>query len=42
MSAHEISEGLELHSIKTHEWHIQAACALTGLCNTPYISIVIL
>ena len=30
MSAHEISEGLELHSIKSHEWHIQGACALTG------------
>ena len=31
MSAHEISEGLELHAIKSHEWHIQGACALTGL-----------
>lgn len=30
MSAHEISEGLELHAIKSHEWHIQGACALTG------------
>jgi len=30
MSAHEISESLHLHDIKTHEWHIQAACALTG------------
>eukprot|EP00656_Telonema_subtile_P056831 TRINITY_DN9193_c0_g1_i4.p1 TRINITY_DN9193_c0_g1~~TRINITY_DN9193_c0_g1_i4.p1 ORF type:complete len:158 (-),score=60.75 TRINITY_DN9193_c0_g1_i4:228-701(-) len=30
MSAAEISDRLELHSIKTHEWHIQGCCALTG------------
>eukprot|EP00960_Hanusia_phi_P066231 766346-Hanusia_phi.AAC.5 len=30
MTAVEISDNLLLHSIKSHEWHIQAACALTG------------
>ncbi|EKX40688.1 hypothetical protein GUITHDRAFT_75303 [Guillardia theta CCMP2712] len=30
MTAVEISDSLLLHSIRSHEWHIQAACALTG------------
>uniref|UniRef100_A0A7S3DLC5 Uncharacterized protein n=1 Tax=Palpitomonas bilix TaxID=652834 RepID=A0A7S3DLC5_9EUKA len=30
MSAGQISEALDLASIKTHPWHIQACCALTG------------
>lgn len=30
MSAAEITEALSLHSIKGHDWHIQACCALTG------------
>jgi len=30
MSAAEISEGLSLHEIKDHDWHIQSCCALTG------------
>ena len=30
MSPAEISEALSLHLIKDHDWHIQAACALTG------------
>jgi len=30
MSAAEISEGLSLHDIKDHDWHIQSCCALTG------------
>ena len=30
MTAHEISEGLELHAIKSHEWHIQGACVCTA------------
>lgn len=30
MSPAEISEGLSLHEIKKHDWHIQSCCALTG------------
>lgn len=30
MSAAEISQHLNLTSIKDHPWHIQACCALTG------------
>ena len=30
MSVAELSEALNLHAIKGHEWHIQASCALTG------------
>uniref|UniRef100_S4P7T3 ADP-ribosylation factor-like protein 5B n=7 Tax=Obtectomera TaxID=104431 RepID=S4P7T3_9NEOP len=30
MTAAEISEQLDLTSIKQHPWHIQACCALTG------------
>jgi len=30
MSAVEISDALALHTIKDHDWHIQACCALTG------------
>jgi ADP-ribosylation factor-like protein 5B len=30
LSAAEISESLALHNIRTHDWHIQACCALTG------------
>ncbi|XP_024369385.1 uncharacterized protein [Physcomitrium patens] len=30
MSPAEISDTLSLHSIKNHDWHIQACCALTG------------
>ncbi|RZS05724.1 hypothetical protein BHM03_00036270 [Ensete ventricosum] len=30
MSPAEITEALSLHSIKNHDWHIQACCALTG------------
>eukprot|EP00002_Diphylleia_rotans_P009798 TRINITY_DN2013_c0_g4_i1.p1 TRINITY_DN2013_c0_g4~~TRINITY_DN2013_c0_g4_i1.p1 ORF type:complete len:183 (-),score=35.18 TRINITY_DN2013_c0_g4_i1:672-1220(-) len=30
LSAAEISDILNLHNLKDHEWHIQACCALTG------------
>jgi len=30
LSSAEIAEHLDLQSIKTHSWHIQACCALTG------------
>lgn len=30
MSPAEITDALSLHSIKSHDWHIQASCALTG------------
>ncbi|XP_074272842.1 uncharacterized protein LOC141596541 [Silene latifolia] len=30
MSAAEITDALSLHSIKNHDWHIQACSALTG------------
>ena len=30
MSSAEISQQLNLTSIKDHAWHIQACCALTG------------
>ena len=30
MSVDEIATGLRLQQIKTHQWHIQACCALTG------------
>ncbi|XP_023682709.1 ADP-ribosylation factor-like protein 5A isoform X3 [Paramormyrops kingsleyae] len=35
MSVAEISQSLQLTSIKEHQWHIQACCALTGegLCQ---------
>lgn len=30
MTVAELSDVLQLHTIKGHEWHIQASCALTG------------
>jgi ADP-ribosylation factor-like protein 5B len=30
MSPAEITDAMSLHSIKNHDWHIQACCALTG------------
>ena len=30
MTPAEISDALALHTIKQHDWHIQACCALTG------------
>ena len=30
MSPAEITDALNLHSIKNHGWHIQASCAVTG------------
>jgi ADP-ribosylation factor-like protein 5B len=30
MTPAEISDALSLHTIKNHDWHIQACCALTG------------
>lgn len=30
MDVGEMSQALSLHSIKNHDWHIQACCALTG------------
>ena len=30
MTTAEISDALNLHSIKDHEWQIQPCCALTG------------
>ncbi|KAL9317972.1 hypothetical protein ACSQ67_014489 [Phaseolus vulgaris] len=30
MTPAEITDALSLHSIKDHDWHIQACCALTG------------
>lgn len=30
MTAAEISESMELTSLRDHTWHIQACCALTG------------
>jgi ADP-ribosylation factor-like protein 5B len=30
MTPAEISDALSLHTIKKHDWHIQACCALTG------------
>jgi len=30
LSAAEVSDKLELHTIGSHEWHIQGCCALTG------------
>ena len=30
MSVAEISEALELTEIKTHQWHIQGCCAISG------------
>ncbi|XP_014020837.1 ADP-ribosylation factor-like protein 5A isoform X2 [Salmo salar] len=35
MSVAEISQSLQLTSVKDHQWHIQACCALTGegLCQ---------
>lgn len=30
MSVAEISQSLQLTSVKDHQWHIQACCALTG------------
>lgn len=30
MTAAQIAQELDLHSIKEHNWHIQACCALTG------------
>ncbi|GFH28143.1 uncharacterized protein HaLaN_26585 [Haematococcus lacustris] len=30
MGVEELSGALGLHSIRNHDWHIQACCALTG------------
>jgi small GTP-binding protein len=30
LSAAELSESLALHTVRNHDWHIQACCALTG------------
>jgi ADP-ribosylation factor-like protein 5B len=30
MSVPELSEGLDLISLTTHNWHVQASCAITG------------
>lgn len=30
MTPAEITDALNLHSIKNHDWHIQASCAVTG------------
>nr|GME06768.1 ADP-ribosylation factor-like protein 5 [Ipomoea batatas]GME20819.1 ADP-ribosylation factor-like protein 5 [Ipomoea batatas] len=30
MTPAEITDAISLHSIKNHDWHIQASCALTG------------
>jgi ADP-ribosylation factor-like protein 5B len=30
MGVPELSEGLDLISLTTHNWHVQASCAITG------------
>lgn len=30
MAVEELTQSLQLHSIRNHDWHIQACCALTG------------
>lgn len=30
MTVEELTQALMLHSIRNHDWHIQACCALTG------------
>ncbi|CAG2177283.1 unnamed protein product [Oppiella nova] len=30
MTMEEVSERLGLHTLRTHRWHIQSTCALTG------------
>ena len=30
MNVEEMTGALSLHSIRNHDWHIQACCALTG------------
>ena len=30
MTVEELTTSLALHSIRNHDWHIQACCALTG------------
>lgn len=30
MNVEELTQSLQLHSIRNHDWHIQACCALTG------------
>ncbi|KAG2436452.1 hypothetical protein HXX76_006755 [Chlamydomonas incerta] len=30
MTVEELTQALQLHSIRNHDWHIQACCALTG------------
>ena len=30
MGVSELSEGLDLISLTTHNWHVQASCAITG------------
>lgn len=30
MTSAELSDALNLHAVKDHDWHIQACCALTG------------
>ena len=31
MTVEELSTALSLHSIRNHDWHIQACCAITGM-----------
>ena len=37
MSVAEISQSLQLTSVKDHQWHIQACCALTGEGSEPHL-----
>lgn len=30
LTAEELTEKLSLHAIKTHDWHIQSCCAVSG------------
>lgn len=36
MTSAELSDALNLHAVKDHDWHIQACCALTGEGYAPY------
>ncbi|TKS67790.1 Nebulin [Collichthys lucidus] len=41
MSVAEISQSLQLTSVKDHQWHIQACCALTGEGNRPIMTEIV-
>ena len=33
LTPEELTQKLQLHTIKSHDWHIQSCCAVTGMSS---------